>query len=165
MRGLTVREPWASPIVDGFKPVENRSTGFPKNYRGAVLIHASRQWSRRGQSSPLVLAAYPPGGMNSRGYALRHGVPYGGRPIWPFAGGVALGIVDVVDIHPDAGCCRPWGESEYVGSDQQLHRGVTHLVLEDPARFDHPIAGVSGALGLWKLSPILADLVASRSGR
>jgi hypothetical protein len=39
MRVLTVREPWASLIVTGYKNVENRSRYF--GHRGPLLIHAS----------------------------------------------------------------------------------------------------------------------------
>lgn len=39
MRVLAVKQPWASLLVLGHKPVENRSWGTP--YRGDVAIHAS----------------------------------------------------------------------------------------------------------------------------
>lgn len=38
MKIISVRQPWASAIVQGIKPVENRS--WVTNYRGQVLIHA-----------------------------------------------------------------------------------------------------------------------------
>lgn len=38
MKGLTIREPWASLIVNGYKKYEFRS--FKTNYRGKILIHA-----------------------------------------------------------------------------------------------------------------------------
>ena len=38
MKVLTVKEPWASLIVQGFKEYEFRS--WKTNYRGKVLIHA-----------------------------------------------------------------------------------------------------------------------------
>lgn len=38
MKVLTVRQPWASLIVAGFKDVENRT--WPTNYRGRLGIHA-----------------------------------------------------------------------------------------------------------------------------
>src|SRR6202161_3174427 len=37
-RALSIRQPWAWAIVEGLKPVENRS--WPTNYRGPLLIHA-----------------------------------------------------------------------------------------------------------------------------
>ncbi len=38
MKALTIKEPWASLIVQGFKRYEFRS--WKTNYRGKVLIHA-----------------------------------------------------------------------------------------------------------------------------
>lgn len=40
MRAISIRQPWAWLIVQGFKPVENRS--WPTNFRGKVLVHASK---------------------------------------------------------------------------------------------------------------------------
>ena len=37
MKGLTIKEPWASLIVNGYKKYEFRS--FKTNYRGKILIH------------------------------------------------------------------------------------------------------------------------------
>lgn len=39
MKALSIRQPWAWLIVNGFKDIENRS--WDTKYRGAVLIHAS----------------------------------------------------------------------------------------------------------------------------
>lgn len=41
MKIISVRQPWASLIVLGFKDVENRS--WSTRYRGPVLIHASKR--------------------------------------------------------------------------------------------------------------------------
>lgn len=38
MKGLTIKEPWASLIVNGYKKYEFRS--FKTNYRGKIFIHA-----------------------------------------------------------------------------------------------------------------------------
>ena len=38
MKGLTIKEPWASLIINGYKKYEFRS--FKTNYRGKILIHA-----------------------------------------------------------------------------------------------------------------------------
>lgn len=40
MKALTIRQPWASLIAAGVKPVENR--GWTTGYRGALLIHAGK---------------------------------------------------------------------------------------------------------------------------
>lgn len=39
MKAISIRQPWAWLIVNGFKDIENRS--WDTKYRGAVLIHAS----------------------------------------------------------------------------------------------------------------------------
>jgi hypothetical protein len=41
MKALSVRQPWASLIMLGIKPVENRE--WSTLYRGPLLIHASRR--------------------------------------------------------------------------------------------------------------------------
>lgn len=38
---LTIKQPWASLIIDGGKDIENRS--WPTRFRGSVLIHASKK--------------------------------------------------------------------------------------------------------------------------
>jgi len=39
MRALSLRQPWAWLVVNGYKEIENRSRRT--NHRGALLIHAS----------------------------------------------------------------------------------------------------------------------------
>lgn len=38
LRALTIRQPWASLIIEGHKNIENRSR--PTNHRGLLVIHA-----------------------------------------------------------------------------------------------------------------------------
>ena len=51
-------------------------------------------------------------------------------------------------VHPDAGCCKPWGESAYVEHGGRERRRITHLILENPRPLAEPIP-CKGALGLW----------------
>jgi hypothetical protein len=44
---LSLKEPWATLVVDGIKPVENRK--WATKYRGALLIHASKTWDTEGE--------------------------------------------------------------------------------------------------------------------
>jgi hypothetical protein len=46
MRALSIRQPWASLIVNGSKPIENRT--WKTRVRGWVLVHASRDLQRGG---------------------------------------------------------------------------------------------------------------------
>lgn len=45
MKALSVRQPWAWLIVEGYKPVENRT--WPTRFRGDMLIHASSGCTER----------------------------------------------------------------------------------------------------------------------
>lgn len=154
MRAITVRQPWAWAIAAGHKLVENRSAGFPATYRGPLLIHASKAWSKRGGTDPRI---------KGRWHGLRLGsdldaVDFRDRL------GVVLALAELTDAHPDTGCCRPWGESEYVGSDQQLHRGVLHLLLEDVRRLPEPVP-CRGALGLWTPPADVLAVVSDQLGQ
>ena len=40
MKALTIKEPWASLIINGYKEYEFRS--WKTNYRGKILIHAGK---------------------------------------------------------------------------------------------------------------------------
>ena len=53
MRGLTVRQPWASHLADGRKHYETRS--YDTQFRGLVAIHAgkSSEFVERGYNGPL----------------------------------------------------------------------------------------------------------------
>lgn len=42
MKAISIRQPWAWLIVNGYKDIENRT--WATSYRGPVLIHASKQW-------------------------------------------------------------------------------------------------------------------------
>ena len=41
MKALSIKQPWAWLIVNGFKDIENRN--WHTNYRGPVLIHAGKK--------------------------------------------------------------------------------------------------------------------------
>lgn len=135
MKALTVQQPWAWAIFHG-KDIENRTQLW--SYRGPLAIHAGARWSERGDRSPLIHAAA------------------GGRSlVGALTMGAILGVVDLVDVHPDAGCCKPWGESAYVEHGGRERRRITHLILENPRPLAEPIP-CKGALGLWTLP---ADIV------
>ena len=47
MKALSIRQPWASLIIQGYKPVENRT--WKSNYRGPLLIHAAKKYDYDGE--------------------------------------------------------------------------------------------------------------------
>ena len=46
MKALSLKQPWATLIVSGIKPIENRK--WKSSYRGPLLIHASKTWDEEG---------------------------------------------------------------------------------------------------------------------
>lgn len=167
-RGLCVRQPWADALLDPSpeaKRVENRKgSAVGWKHRGPLVIIAPQKWAEAPYifADPRLCALWPDGspvGNRTRGYALRHSPAYGGRPPRPFLASAALGIVDLVDIHPASGCCAPWGEDSYTEAGQAHVTQVAHLVTENPRRFAQPIRDVSGFLGIRLLHPELAEAI------
>src|SRR2546423_13181844 len=84
LRALSLRQPWAWLVVNGYKDIENRS--WRTNHRGPLLIHAS---SNRSLTAPQNLSAI------AKKYRLR--LPR------EFEFGGIVGVVNVVDCvktHP-----------------------------------------------------------------
>lgn len=46
MKCLTIKQPWADLIINGYKDIENRSFRF--NYEGPLSIHAGKSFDHRG---------------------------------------------------------------------------------------------------------------------
>lgn len=138
MKAITIRQPWAWAVAIGAKTIENRTRGT--SYRGPLAIHAGRTWSARGGGSQLVQAALADAGIRP--------------PIEPdfhsrvFAYGAVIALAELVDSHPDTGCCRPWGESQYEEAGGRTRTVLHHLVLEDIRALTPPVPA-RGALGLW----------------
>lgn len=88
-RALSVRNPWAALIVEGYKLVENRT--WDTRWRGLFAVHAGKKTDPRG------LAA-----------AADFGITYG----TPMTTGY-LGVAELVDVHwsADGSCCGPWAEA------------------------------------------------------
>ena len=70
MRAISIRQPWAWLIVNGYKPVENRD--WKTTYRGHCLIHAGKMIDRAGyefvkDQFPELYAMLPPVDKIERG--------------------------------------------------------------------------------------------------
>lgn len=127
-----MRQPWAWAIAVGGKDVENRSRST--SYRGPLAIHAGTATSQRGNHDARVRTAWAT-------YRYHHGYP-------DLVRGAILAVADLADCHPDTGCCRPWGESEYREAGGRTRTTIYHLRLDDVRALDEPIPYV-GRLGLW----------------
>lgn len=144
MRGITVRQPWATAIVRMGKDVENRSRNIAGSYRGPVAIHAGLATPGR-RGSRTTFAGVGEVEHDTSGLLLRS------KDIaWPYRlpVGLIIGVVDLVGVHHatdttclvcEEGCCgcSPWAA-----------HGQTHLELANHAALGRPIPYV-GQLGLW----------------
>ncbi|WP_020580175.1 ASCH domain-containing protein [Actinopolymorpha alba] len=141
MKALTIQQPWAWAILRGGKTIENRTTAW--KYRGPLAIHAGSRWSQRGEGDEQIIHALSRRPDEPCNYGRALSRP--GHQAGEFTFNAILGTVQLVDVHPDTGCCRPWGMSEYDGK-----ANLVHLVLEDPEPLAEPIP-CKGRLGLWDL--------------
>jgi hypothetical protein len=51
MKTLTIKQPWASLIVEGLKDIENRT--WATKFRGRVLVHAAAKCDKRHWSAGM----------------------------------------------------------------------------------------------------------------
>jgi hypothetical protein len=93
MKALTIQQPWAECVAQGEKLIENRSRRV--FHRGPLAIHAGLRLSVRGINDPRVLAAL--------------------GDFAPHTVGKVIAVCELVDCHPAAGCCKPWGDDAYGG--------------------------------------------------
>jgi hypothetical protein len=140
VKALTVQQPWAWAIMHGGKVIENRTQNW--TYRGPLAIHAGARTSDRGFESPLVQQA----ATGRTGFGCWDSGIVTSRPWHTYS--AIIGVVDLVDVHPDSGCCQPWGESAYVEYGGRERKQIVHLVLENPRPLAEPFP-CKGALGLW----------------
>jgi hypothetical protein len=149
VKALTVQQPWAECIARGAKLIENRSR--PVSHRGPLSIHASLRISEQAMNDPrvqleLTRHVHTPG---SRGWDTGIVTPQRWQRV-----GVVVAIVDLVDCHPAAGCCKPWGDDVYNG------KPAHHLVLEDARRLVVPFLAC-GRLGLWDVELLDPEVIPS----
>lgn len=94
LRALSLRQPWAWLVVNGYKDIENRS--WRTNHRGPLLIHASL-------SEAFLTLAFKEEIKETYGIVLPEAVEIGG-----IVGVVA--VVDCVKQHPSKWKFRgSWG--------------------------------------------------------
>lgn len=55
MKTLSIRQPWAWLIVNGYKPVENRD--WSSSYRGQLFIHASKTLTQTKYANAIAIVA------------------------------------------------------------------------------------------------------------
>lgn len=155
-RGLTIKQPWAFAIAEGFKTIENRSRRT--NYRGQLLIHAGRaiddavnivKYSRD------AAIRFDELGSRSNYWDAREHIPSQIVPPPPvsMALSAVIATAQLVDCHQATdGCCAPWGFPDQ-----------WHWQLADVKPLERAIPK-TGALGLWKPDTELLAAVIAQTG-
>lgn len=123
---LSVRQPYASLLVNGIKDVENRSRYC--RYRGTLLIHAStkehevlKTLRKQNKFSSVDIDT-----MVQMDEVDENDLY-----------GCIIGSVEVVDCVVDS-------KSEWA------MKGCYHIVCKNEMKFEHPIRNVKGKLGIWE---------------
>lgn len=150
LRALTVRQPWAFAIAQGFKPVEVRTRRT--TYRGPLFIHAGLT---RDTKAELVRysddAAARLDELGGRGNFWEAAQLVPSQIFAPPATSLALGaiiaLVELVDVHEANGCCTPWADPRY---------GLWHWELRRVRMLTQPVPCL-GSLGVWKPDPAVAE--------
>jgi hypothetical protein len=144
VRALTIKQPWAFAIAEGFKTVENRSK--PTRYRGALAIHAgltldhATSITRHSRDAAMRLDEL---GGSSNFWEARAQVPSAiARPPYPsLALGAVIAVAELVGCHSATGCpgCGPWAD---------YRDWMWHWVLQDVQRLPSAVA-CTGRQSLW----------------
>jgi hypothetical protein len=137
MPAFTVYSPFAWAIAAGFKDVENRHDRFSQ-YRGFAAIHASMKGGRA---------------LREAAESVRRLVPEGAtvpsdREFSEMCGSI-LGIAELGErLAPSSHPRSEW-----------YHPGATAIQIDGAYRFETPVTGVKGNLGLWYLPDELFEKV------
>lgn len=163
MKTITIKQPWASLIVEGIKDVENRT--WKTNFRGRILIHAGIE-----KTSGLI-AKYL---SHEQHIEFRKKVGYSGLDFLEPTGAI-IGSVEIVDCvinHPSI-----WAEKTHfvsktfydkciytdkdwafdIKENLVLKKDITYnWVLANPIKFPEPIP-CKGKLSFWDYPNILSE--------
>lgn len=125
MKALSIRQPWASLIVLGYKDIENRT--WPTNHRGQTLVHAANGMTRAEYDAAMAFA------MNIMPRFDWERVGELGLDFDKVPRGGIIGQVDIVDCVMDS--ASPW----FVGDFGFVLRSAKEL----------PFRPLKGALGFF----------------
>jgi len=119
MKAITIKQPWASLIVQGIKDIENRS--WKTKFRGRVLIHAAQS------------------DFNFDGYMTSEFQREFIKDIKkPYIKGAIIGSVEIVD------CKKSIDNQNTCWGNMYCY----HWILANPIKFDTPIPA-KGKLSFW----------------
>lgn len=148
LRGLTVRQPWATKIADGRKTIEVRT--WRTGWRGAVLIHSGRDRRHLREAAGEDASAL---GLSKR---LRE---WPASALYPLGAVLAVArIADCRRLEPDDGPALdiPGWADLWPEHGMAFTTDLWGWVLADVSRALPPHAPLRGRLGLWK--PTAAEM-------
>ena len=142
VKALSIKQPWAWLIVNGYKDVENRTWALPRSFElpQRIYVHAGQTWDR--DAYPAVSRAIEATGdtevfalgWDGMRMALRRGKFFG----------AIVGEVTITDLLSP---CAPNGlEDEQ--ADSPWYEGDYGFVLSNHVAYDEPIP-CKGRLGFW----------------
>lgn len=141
MKVLSIKQPWASLIALGIKPIENRS--WKTNFRGRIYIHAS---AKVVNVAPIDLLSTD---QRKEVLSKYH------KGVFPWFNPVSaiIGEVDIIDCvmnHPSI-----WAEKGKVVNTNgyghtEKYKPIYNWVLANPVSYDNPILNVKGKLSFWE---------------
>lgn len=164
MKAISVKQPWASLIVEGIKPIENRTWPCPEKYIGQrVLIHAAIKPDCR--LNPLQESLF----TKEQWIVLQEESVRNIIDKLPFVGAI-IGSVEIVDCvinHQSI-----WAEKQHCThhtpcKDLRIHpncwdgcmyfsKPIYNWVFANPIKFSEPIPA-KGKLGFWNFPDIIAE--------
>jgi hypothetical protein len=146
MKALSIKQPYAQLIVEGFKDIENRT--FKTHYRGKIYIHASGKWHDRLKTNSLFtkgqwldLVNKSSQRTNNLYRYLEQNVATMKLETYAIIGEVE--IIDCVLHHPSV-----WSENVM---SIDTGKPIWNWVLANPVLYDKPILNVKGKLSFWDI--------------
>lgn len=124
MKALSIRQPWAWLIVNGYKDVENRT--WPTKFRGRIYVHAGRTFDYDGFNRLCMNPWRLLNGVDVNDWAT--------QAVYPTRSAI-IGEVDIMDCITKSS--SPWFQKPY------------GFVLANPRAYDKPIP-CKGALGFFE---------------
>jgi len=136
MKAITIKQPWASLIIEGLKDVENRT--WPTKFRGRVLVHASAAIDKNAIDRISLI-------NDELAKKIKHELICNKLPL-----GVIIGHVEIVSClchthHSINDTKSIWAEKD-----------AWHWILANPTKIMEPIPA-KGKLSFWDYPYVLAE--------
>lgn len=154
MKTITIKQPWASLIVEGVKDIENRK--WPTKFRGRVLVHAGADnLLKKCEFIDDLLSVEQIINTSNNNKETE----IFGSKLYTSSIIGSVEIVDCVMNHPSV-----WAEKSFDAYVEGLKEPIKSVkvynwVLANPVKFDKPIENVKGKLNFWEYGLLVEYLI------